>query len=222
MRLQSGSELLDLSGVAAFVFDLDGTLINSEPVWAAAKTAIAAARGISVSAETLQGFVGRSLGAFVAEALAVVDPDEARGVARDIERRALRDYGARVVPIPGAARLVRALHRAGFRIAICSSAPSAIIATSLDLLSLGGVVELTVSAAALPQGKPHRAPYVEVLARIGLGPQAVIAVEDAPAGIQSATAAGLRTVTVGPETGVRTSPLCVLHAERIADLAVLG
>jgi HAD superfamily hydrolase (TIGR01509 family) len=213
--------LLDLAGVAAFVFDLDGTLINSEPVWAAAKTAVASARGTEISEEILQRYVGRSLRAFVAEALGVVNSDEARTVAQDIEALALQDYGGKVEPIPGAAKLVLDLHRAGFRIAICSSALPAIISTSLDLLSLGGVVELEVSAAALQHGKPHRAPYLEVLRKIGLAADQVIAVEDAPAGIQSATAAGLRTVTVGPGTGIRSSRFCVLHAERIADLAVL-
>lgn len=220
MHLQSGSEMLDLAGVAAFAFDLDGTLIHSEPVWAAAKTAVAAAHGIEVGEAVLRRFVGRSLGDFVSEALGIADPASARAVAAEIEAEAMRDYGARVEPIPGAAALVRMLHREGFRIAICTSASEAAIASSLDVLALAGVVELAVSAAALPQGKPHKAPYVEVLARLRLGAHEVIAVEDAPAGIRSATAAGLRTVSVGPDAGTGGSPRPVLHAGRIADLVV--
>lgn len=217
MHLRSGSEMLDLAGVAAFAFDLDGTLVDSEPVWADAKAAVARSRGIGIGEADLQPFVGRSLRDFAAEALGIAGPDAARGVVAEIERLAMRDYGARIVAISGAADLVRALHGAGFRIAICSSASPEAIAASLDLLALTGIVELAVSASTLPQGKPHAAPYLEALARLGLGPQRVIAVEDTPAGIRSAKAAGLRTVTVGPGAGAGG----VLHAARIGEL-VLG
>lgn len=222
MQLRSGTEILDLEDIEAFAFDLDGTLVESEPVWAAAKSAVAAAHGFEFGAEVLQGFVGRSLRAFVAEALGVTEPGMARAVAEEIEALALQGYGAKVEPIPGAARLVRELHRAGFRIAICSSASPAAIAASLDLMSLRNVVELAVSAATLPQGKPHKAPYVEVLSRLGLGPDQVIAVEDAPAGILSATAAGLSTVAVGPGSGCGEAFRCALRAERISEITLLG
>ncbi len=221
MHLRSGSEMLDLTGTKAFAFDLDGTLIQSEPVWAAAKTAVAAAHGIEVGAKMLHRYVGRSLGAFVTEALGIADPESARAVAAEIETLALQGYDAKAEPIAGAAELVRALHRAGFRVAICSSAPLTAIAASLDLMSLGGIVELSVSAATLPRGKPDKAPYVEVVARLGLGAHQVIAVEDAPAGIISATAAGLPTIGVGPDAIWRGSPRCALHAMRIADIEVL-
>lgn len=222
MQLRSGTEILDLDGIEAFAFDLDGTLVESEPVWSAAKSAVATSRGIELDEDVLQRFVGRSLRAFVSEALAVTNPVQARSVSREIEALALRSYDSRVKPIPGATELVRVLHRAGFRIAICSSASPEVIAASVGLMSLGDVLELAISAATLPRGKPDKAPYVEVLAQLGLGPHQVIAVEDAPAGFSSAVAAGLTTVAVGPEHRSDAALGCALRAERISDIQLLG
>ncbi len=221
MRLRSGSEILDLAGVRAFAFDLDGTLAWSEPVWRAAKAKVSRDYGLKIGPDILKSFEGRSLRAFVREGMGLTDPDEARRAADLIETAALGNYRVLVQPIPGAATLVRALKAHGFGIALCTSASRAAIAISLDILDLQDAFDAVVSAAELPRGKPDKAPFVEAVARLGETADAVLAVEDAHAGVQSAHNAGLRVIAVGPDCGMfgRFGP--VLCAERIGDIQIL-
>ena len=222
MRLRSGREILDLAGVRAFAFDMDGTLAWSEPVWAAAKAQVSQACGLAIGQDTLKSFEGRSLRAFVREAMGLTDPVEARLAAGLIEGAALANYRTLVKPIPGAAAFVRALKTRGFGLALCTSASRAAIAVSLDILGLQNAFDAVVSAAELPRGKPDKAPYLEAVAQLDETLDAVLAVEDAPAGVQSAHAAGLRVIAVGPEcrTFARFAP--VLCAERIGEIEILS
>ena len=220
MQLRAGSEFHDLSGIKALAFDLDGTLISSEPVWAAAKSAVAAAHGRPMPPAALLPFVGRSLRAFVTEAMQITDAADKARIIAEIEALAMQRYGAEILPIAGAAALVRALHDAGFRVALCTSASPPAIAVSLGRLGLDGAFEVMVSATTLPAGKPDRCPYDTVIARLGLDPGQVLAVEDALAGVQSAHAAGLGIVAVGAECRQFGGYGCVLCAEDIGSITL--
>jgi HAD superfamily hydrolase (TIGR01509 family) len=206
MHLKAGTEALALDGVQAFIFDLDGTLVESEHVWAKAKAEAAFRHGRPATDSALAPFVGRSVADFVGEHLGLdADPQRADAIAGIIEQ-ALQSLEAGLREIPGAVQLVRAAHAAGFRVAICSSAPMAAIETSIRVLGIAGLVETAVSAAGMAKGKPDKQPYVETLQRLGLKPDQAVAFEDSPSGLRSATGAGIRTIYLGPSEGPCLAP----------------
>jgi HAD superfamily hydrolase (TIGR01509 family) len=187
-----------LTSFKAAIFDLDGTLIRSEPAWEAAKRRVLANLGVQVPQQVYDAFVGRGLRGFLMQ---VLGPNltEARrnelanqiGAEADVLLPQLRQ------PIAGAAETVLRLRGAGLRIAVCSSSPRRHIEAALDLLGLTGVVEQVVSGAELPRGKPDPLPYLESLRQLRLLSVDAFAVEDALPGAQSAYGAGLTVIGFG-------------------------
>jgi HAD superfamily hydrolase (TIGR01509 family) len=193
-----GIDRVKLSDYRAAIFDLDGTLVHSEPAWEAAKRRILGRLGIEVPQATYDAFVGRGLRDFLTEVLGADLPDARRAdLARDIGAEAdvlLPDFRQ---PIPGAAQSVIRLANAGLRIAVCSSSPRRHIHAALTQLGLADRIKVIVSAADLPRGKPDPLPYLETLRLLDLGPANAFAVEDALPGVISAHAAGLAVVGIG-------------------------
>lgn len=189
---------MNLTTFKAAIFDLDGTLIQSEPAWEAAKRRVLTRLGVQVPQSVYDAFVGRGLRGFLTQVLGPDLTDARRtdlanqiGAEADVLLPQLRQ------PIPGATASVLRLQSAGLRIAVCSSSPRRHIEAALDLLGLTGVVEQVVSGAELPRGKPDPLPYLESLRQLRLPPVDVFAVEDALPGAQSAYGAGLTVVGIG-------------------------
>jgi HAD superfamily hydrolase (TIGR01509 family) len=189
-----------LTRYRAAIFDLDGTLVHSEPAWEAAKRRVLSRLGVEVSQDIYDAFVGRGLRSFLAEVLPPDLPEARRteianamGAEADVLLPLLRQ------PIAGAAESVLRLAGAGLRIAVCSSSPRRHILAALDQLGLADRVAAIVSAADLPRGKPDPLPYQETLRLLELDPAAAFAVEDAMPGVISAHTAGLDVIGIGAE-----------------------
>lgn len=170
---------------AAVLFDLDGTLVDSTEVVERVWTEWAAARGIPL--ERLAGHHGVP----TAQILAMLVPaDEVAAEHRRIEAiEVAAAEGIRL--LPGAAEALAAVGPARAAIVTSCSAPLAaarIAATGL------AAPRLLVTASDVPVGKPDPAPYRLAAERLGLRPSDCLAVEDAPAGLSSARAAGCRTL----------------------------
>lgn len=188
------------SDYKAAIFDLDGTLVLSEPAWEEAKRRVLARLGIEIPQDIYDDFVGRGVRGFLNEVLGHDLPESRRtelanqiGAEADILLPQLRQ------PVPGAARSVQRLAAAGLTIAVCSSSPQRHIAAALDQLNLSSLIRIRVSGADLPRGKPDPMPYVETLRLLQLAPCAAFAVEDALPGARSAHAAGLTVIGIGPD-----------------------
>lgn len=191
---------MNLSQYRAAIFDLDGTLVHSEPAWEAAKRRVMGRLGIEVPQTTYDAFVGRGLRGFLTEVLGPDLTDSHRsdlaneiGAEADVLLPLLRQ------PIPGAAQSVIRLAEAGLRIAICSSSPSRHIHAALGQLGVADLVGTIVSGADLPRGKPDPLPYLETLRLLDLRPTEAFAVEDALPGLVSAYEAGLTVIAIGRE-----------------------
>jgi len=220
MQVQAGTETLDLEGLEALIFDLDGTLVESEHVWAAAKSEVARLHGLSPTEADLAGFVGRRATAFAAEYLGLTDAARRAEAVDQINEIAMPRLPTELRAIPGAADLVESARAAGLRIAICSSAPMSAIRTALEVLGLADMVEATVSADGMSRGKPHRQPYVETLRMLGLRPEQALAFEDSPSGIQAATAAGIPTIALGPHPAGRADTLVLAICGSVAEVTL--
>lgn len=201
-----------LAGFRAAAFDLDGTLVDSEPAWEKAKRAIAARHGREITDAQIAASVGRSMDELLVQVFAPETPDAARAIEQEVYAYA-EDWLPRLrQPVPGAADFLRELHGRGLRIALCSSSPERLIRDALDQIGVTELVELVVSADPLPRRKPDPLPYQVTAERLRLPAAALIAFEDALPGAQSAKGAGLFTAAVGPETHAPEFAFCDLRA----------
>ena len=209
----------DFTQFQAAIFDLDGTLIHSEPAWEAAKIEVLAQYGIVPPQSVLDAYVGRGLGAFLDEMFSSpLSPDRRRMIANQIGAAADVLLPKMRAPVLGATELLCALHGVGLRIAICSSSPRRHIVSALDELGIADRIEFIVSAAELSRGKPDPLPYLETLSALSLEPQAACAIEDSLPGASSAFLAGLFVFAVGEGCTGSKFELCHHQAENFSDL----
>lgn len=177
--------------VSGFLLDLDGTLVDSEPLHRAGYESYFAHRGWEVP--DLSVFTGRRAeDVFATEPgpWAGLDPAEVlAGVLAHVPDEAAR-------PVPGARDLVVAARAGGVPVAIVTSArPPWVrrsLVESLDLPADG--VDLVVTAEDVADGKPHPAGFALACERLGIDPARAVAAEDSPAGVRAATGAGVRRV----------------------------
>ncbi len=196
----SASAIPDIAGMDAALFDLDGTLVDSERVHRAAWRSFFDSRGWEVSEQTyVDHFLGRR-GADTFRGLdgpwTGHDPDvllsEVLGHLSEIELQPL--------PVRGAVALVRALHAQGIPVAVVTSAVRAWVGTSLAVLGVADLVTTVVGAEDVRAGKPNPEGYLEACRRLGVAPSQVTAFEDSTSGVSAAVAAG-----ISPVIGVLTT-----------------
>jgi HAD superfamily hydrolase (TIGR01509 family) len=182
--------------IEAVVFDLDGVIIDSEPVWEQVRRQVVATRGGHWAADAQQRLMGMSTGEwarYLSEDLGVGLPP-AQVADLVIERMAAR-YTERLPLMPGAVAAVRGL-AARWPLGLASSSPPSLIDTVLDAAGLRSSFATTLSTEQVPRGKPAPDIYLAVTGRLGRRPDACAAVEDSSNGLRSAAAAGLRVIAV--------------------------
>ena len=198
---------------AALLLDLDGTLVDSEPVHRAAYRAFFEARGWDEPDLTL--FTGRR-----AEDVFAAEPGPWAGHDLDAlaaEVTALVDVSGAPEPVPGATSLIEAAHRLGVPVAVVTSAGPAWTHQAIEgPLDSRGLITLVVTADDVVDGKPDPTGYRLACERLGVDPAAALAVEDSPAGIRAALAAGVGEV-VGISTTHDASELTDAGAVKVVE-----
>ena len=199
---------------AALLFDIDGTLADTDPLHLEAFNRTFAPYGHHFDkprfALELQGLANEAIARrFVphlspADGMAVLRGKEE--IFRDLARSAIHS-------VPGLFALMDMADAAGLPMAAVTNAPRANADLILDGLGIRHRFRALVIGEELAHGKPHPLPYLEGLRLLGASAEASVAFEDSRTGIASATAAGLATI------GIRTS---LLHEDMIAAGAVLS
>ena len=182
--------------IEAVVFDLDGVLIDSEPVWERVRRGLVAERGGHWAPDAQRRLMGMSTpewARYLSEDLGVgLPPDQ---VAAEVTARMAASYRERIPFLPGAAEAVRRL-AARWPLGLASSAPAVLIETVLKTAGLRDRFQVTMSTEQVPRGKPAPDIYLAVTARLGVAPADCAAVEDSSNGLRSAAAAGLRVIAI--------------------------
>jgi HAD superfamily hydrolase (TIGR01509 family) len=182
--------------VAAVAFDLDGVLIDSEPVWEEVRRAYVAEHGGRWRPDSQQRLMGMSTpewAAYLAHELGVDRPPEV--VAGDVLERMAERYRQGPPLLPGAVDAVERL-AARWPLGLASSSSRELIDLVLEASRLAGRFGATVSTEEVAHGKPAPDAYLEVAARLGVDPNACAAVEDSSNGVRSAAAAGMRVIAI--------------------------
>ena len=209
--------------IEAVVFDLDGVIVDSEPVWEQVRRQVVAEHGGRWAPDAQQRIMGMSTGEwarYLSQDLGVGLPPET--VAATVIEGMRARYRAGVPLMPGAAEAVRTL-AARWPLGLASSSPPALIDAVLDSAGLGECFTAALSTEQVDRGKPAPDIYLAVTARLGHPPDRCAAVEDSTNGLRSAAAAGLRVIAV-PHPGYPPEP-AALHAASLvltslADLTV--
>ena len=182
--------------IDAVVFDLDGVLIDSEPVWEEVRRGLVAEYGgqwASDAQRRLMGMSTQEWARYLSEDLGVGLPP-GQVAALVIDRMAAR-YREEIPFLPGAVDSVRRL--AGrWPLGLASSAPAVLIETVLEATGLRSYFRVTMSTEQVPHGKPAPDIYLAVTARLGVAPSDCAAVEDSSNGLRSAAAAGLHVIAI--------------------------
>ena len=201
----------------AVLWDLDGTLVDSEEYhWRAWKETLDR-EGISIThADFLASFGQRNdaiLGKWLGTNAGVERIERIGHAKENLYRGLVRSEG--LSPLPGAAEWVERLHRQGWRQAIASSAPRLNVEAVLDALRLQGWFQAAVAAEDVQAGKPDPQVFLVAASRLGAEPQGCVVVEDARAGIEAARRAGIRSIGVGRHAQSLGADLA---AARLSDL----
>jgi HAD superfamily hydrolase (TIGR01509 family) len=209
--------------INAVVFDLDGVLIDSEPVWEEVRRQVVADHGGQWAPDSQRRLMGMSTGEwarYLSEELGVrLTPGQ---VADAVISQMAARYAEHLPLMPGAVDAVRRL-AARWPLGLGSSAPAALIQTVLETAGLRADFAVVMSTELLPSGKPAPDIYLAVTERLDQSPADCAAIEDSTNGLKSAAAAGLAVVAVPhplypPDAAALAEASLVL--ESLADLTV--
>ena len=182
----------------AVVFDMDGVLLDSEPFWQQAEIEVFGSLGRLLTVADCRETMGMRIDEVVERRFA---EQPWRGMSQEavadaVVSRVIELVEERGEPLPGVREVLGLLEAAGVRRALASSSSSRLIEAVLATLGLARDFELYHSAEEEVAGKPDPAVYRSCLGRLGLAPPACVAVEDSPAGVAAAKAAGMRCIAV--------------------------
>ena len=196
----------------AVVLDMDGVLIDTEPVWRAAETDVLAGLGIALSESDVLDSTGQPVeelipiwrqrrppgnesgGAGLGASLAGASLTDAE-VAGLVIDHVIAHVKAEGQPMPGVTAAIALFERCGLRLAIASSSPRRLIDAVCDRLGLDGI-DVRCSAMDEARGKPAPDVYLTAARRLGVAPASCLAVEDSLNGLVSARTAGMICVAV--------------------------
>ena len=191
---------------AAVLWDLDGTLADTEPSWFAAEYALAAEHGAEWTDADAHSLVGSDLidsGVYIRDRMGLdLDPADIVELLLD---RVVADTRRGVVWRPGARELLSACRAADLPCALVTMSYARVVEPVLDQLPAGtfGVV---VTGDTVEHGKPHPEAYLRAAASLGADPRRCVAIEDSPTGASSAEDAGAHVLVVPHTVPVPDGP----------------
>ena len=188
-----------MTDMTAVVFDMDGTLTDTEHIWDVVRRQLAASEGLAWPEDATTAMMGMSTqqwSTYLSEVVGLSGtPQEA--AERTIDGMQVA-YRSGIELLPGAREAVRRM--AGhWPLGLASSSPRVLIDAALEFMGVSDLFVATLSTEELGgAGKPAPDVYLEVCRRLGVDAGRALAVEDAPNGILAAHAAGMAVVAIPP------------------------
>ncbi|MDN3027387.1 HAD-IA family hydrolase [Streptomyces sp. S.PB5] len=181
----------------AVLLDMDGTLVDTESLWL--RTVRQTAPDIDVT-----HVLGRSVGDTAAHLHTLTGADP-RTLAADLEARFLAVVREEAAPLPGALDLLDLLAESGIPAALVSASSRPVVDAVLEVLGAHRF-RTTVAEGETPRTKPASDPHLAAARALGVEAAACLAVEDSPAGVRAAEAAGCRVLAVPSYAAIEPAP----------------
>ena len=201
----------------AVLWDMDGTIIDTEPFWIAEEHALVSAAGGTWTDQDALDLVGNDL---TRSAEIILERTPVTGTTGHVVQQLLSGVVRRTqVEIPwrpGARTLLAELVTLGVPNALVTMSWDPLAQVLLEALP-AGTFSTVVTGDAVSRGKPDPEPYRLAAERLGVDPRACVAIEDSPTGVASATAAGVPTLAVPHVVAVPASH-GAHHVETLAGL----
>jgi HAD superfamily hydrolase (TIGR01509 family) len=182
----------------AAIFDMDGLLIDTEPIWRRSEIEVFGELGLHLTEEQCM----ETMGVRVAEVVELWysrypwDGPTCQEVTRQIYASVIEHVLSEGEPLPGVLYALRTVRDRGLLCAIASSSSEILIRAVIQKLNIGEFIQTICSADDEAEGKPHPAVYLTAARRLRVRPDRCVAFEDSPNGVQSAKAAGMLCIVV--------------------------
>lgn len=209
--------------VLAAIFDMDGLLIDSEPLWDRAELDIFATLGVDLTRRhELPDTLGLRIDQTVRmwyEALPWNGPDQQEVTDRIIARALALVEETRPL-LPGVEQALILCRQQGLKVGLASASPMHMLERVLEMFNLRHYFDVLASAEQLPYSKPHPQVYLDAAAKLGIDPLNCVALEDSFNGMVASKAARMRSIVV-PAAEHRNDARWALANVRLDDLTQL-
>ncbi len=207
-----------MTSLKAIIFDLDGTLVDSARDLQDATNALLAEEGLRrITLDEVKSMIGDGAAKLVERAIVATGGDAAR--LPELVARFLKIYEANASchteAYPGVPQTLESLRRLGLPLAVVTNKPYAATIDILEALALRGFFDAVIGGDTLPERKPHPAPVLLALQRLGVKPADALMIGDNYHDVQAARAAGVRACAV--TYGYSHRPHAELGADRLID-----
>lgn len=183
--------------ISAFIFDMDGLLVDSEPLGRATMVALLRSHNQEWQPDADQNMAGRRLPEVMA---AVAHTYNLRATIPELceafETQFIASVQGQVAPLPGVRELIAFGRDSGLKLALASSGWRHYVDAILLEAGLAGAFDAEVTGDEVARGKPYPDPFLLAAARLNVLPEQCVVFEDAPAGVEAAVAAGMHAVAI--------------------------
>lgn len=209
---------------AAFIFDMDGVIIDSEPIHSRVKMDTFHHFGLPFEEADLIYYMGRTSNEIFGEIIAKEGRTDLS--VEDLVRYKHEHYlevlqGGTVKPIDGAVELIKRLHHKGIPLALATSSWEKVMNTVLDAFAIRPYFKSVISGSTLPKSKPDPAIYLLSAKKLGVSPAKCMVLEDTSAGVLAAKRAGMYCIGFrSPHSGKQDLSLADKIVNQLTEIQV--
>jgi HAD superfamily hydrolase (TIGR01509 family) len=176
----------------AVLFDMDGVIVDSEPLWSEAEKQLLARRNLAYSPSLKTAMMGRdargAVGFLIEHYGLPESQDELIGERNQLIAELFQEH---LKAMPGALEMVRSVIAARIVTGLVSSSPKPLMELALEKLGATGLFALALSGDQVTRGKPAPDIYISAAEKLGVKPECCLVIEDAPHGVTAAKHAGM-------------------------------
>jgi HAD superfamily hydrolase (TIGR01509 family) len=208
--------------IRAVIFDMDGVIIDSEPLWEKTERILLGRRGIEYNPTYRDSIVGlnqNDSGKLLKETFNL--PEKIEELLEERSKILLSLYERELELVPGLLLLLDELNESDFLLGLASSSPYRVIKFVLDKFSLNEFFSVVVSGEFVKLGKPHPDIYLHTAKEWGVNPRECVVIEDSINGLKSAKAAGMQCIAVPDKRlGQKEFQIADLVVDRLDEISV--
>ena len=189
----------------AVIFDMDGVLIDSEPLWKIAMEKVFSELGCALSKKDFQ----KTVGLRIDEVISYWNKDQKLGISNekkvedDIINRMIELVKENPIPLTGVLETLAYLSNEKMKIGLATSSPDNLLHAVLDGLKIAHFFDVAHSAEFEEHGKPHPAVYLTTANKLNVDPHKCLVIEDSLNGVISGMAAKMKVVCIPEKTHLK-------------------